>query len=90
MGAAADAAFDAFVQCEHEPLRRLARLLEEDPGDADAVVRTALARVRRRWRTAGRRGDPAAAARAAVVRMVLRGRSAGPRTSGWVDEFEAA
>jgi DNA-directed RNA polymerase specialized sigma24 family protein len=86
-----DAGFPAFVERAAPSLLGLARLLEEDPRDADALVRTSLARVRRRWRTHARRGDADAAARAVLVRRVLTRRpSDGPRTSGWVDDFEAA
>lgn len=91
MLAGADAGFPAFVQREHGSLLRLARLLEDDAADADALVRASLARVRRGWRSVARSDDPAAVARTALVRRALARRPAdGPRTSGWVDDFETA
>ena len=90
-GTGRDADFAAFVERASPTLLGLARLLEEDPRDAEPLVRASLAKIRQRWRTHARRGDADAAARAALVHRVLIRRPAdGPRTSGWVDDFEAA
>ena len=83
----ADTSFSDFVAHEGDDLRRLAALLEDDPADADDLLRGVLVTVRSRWWWTGRRGDPLRDARRLLVRRVLARRpSDGPRTSGWVDD----
>jgi RNA polymerase sigma-70 factor (sigma-E family) len=68
-----DAALGALFRQHYEPLVGLARLLLDDPGQAEETVQEAFARTYDRWSRLRNRHDPLPYVRRAVVNLV-RGR----------------
>ena len=81
-----DDGFVAFVRDAHEGLLCVADLLEEDPHEAERLVRSALVDTRMRWREAGGGGGPAAYARARLLRRHTGRRPDGKPPSRFVPE----